>query len=50
MDVRELCDASASRLAPNAERLVAAFRGGKLDRCPNFEILSGATASAWSAT
>jgi hypothetical protein len=50
MDVCERSDAPASRLAPNAERPVVAFRGGKLDRCPNLEILSGATASVWSAT
>ena len=35
MDIRERCDAPASRLAPNAERLAVALRGGRGDRIPN---------------
>ena len=39
MDIRNFCDAPASRLEPNIDRLLAAFRGGRLNRIPNFEIL-----------
>jgi hypothetical protein len=39
MDIRTTVDAPASRLAPNAERLTAALRGGRADRTPNVEIL-----------